>query len=100
MIPWKRKRQPAPVFLLGKSHGQRSLVSYSPWIHKESDTTEHTHTHTCTVKYNSAIKKKVVLQFSTALMNLKDSMLSKVSQKPKDQLFDLTYMQNLKKSVL
>ena len=23
--------QPAPVFLPGKSHGQRSLVSYSPW---------------------------------------------------------------------
>ena len=25
-----------PVFLLGKSHGQRSLVGYSPWSHKES----------------------------------------------------------------
>ena len=24
----------------GKSHGQRSLVGYSPWGHKESDTTE------------------------------------------------------------
>ena len=31
---------PTPVFLLGKSHGQRSLVSYSSWGHKESDTTE------------------------------------------------------------
>ena len=27
--------------LAGKFHGQRSLVSYSPWGHKESDTTEH-----------------------------------------------------------
>ena len=27
-------------FLLGESHGQRSLVGYSPWGHKESDTTE------------------------------------------------------------
>ena len=26
--------------LPGKSHGQRSLVDYSPWGHKESDTTE------------------------------------------------------------
>ena len=39
-IPWRRKWQTAPVFLPGKSHGQRSLVGYSPWGHKESDTTE------------------------------------------------------------
>ena len=39
-IFWRRKRQPTPVFLPGKFHGQRSLVSYSPWDHKESDTTE------------------------------------------------------------
>ena len=32
--------QPTPVFLLGESHGQRSLVGYSPWDCKESDTTE------------------------------------------------------------
>ena len=38
-IPWKRKWQPTLVFLPGKSHGQRSLVGYSPWGHKESDTT-------------------------------------------------------------
>ena len=31
---------PIPVFLPGESHGQRSLVSYSLWSHKESDTTE------------------------------------------------------------
>ena len=32
-----------------KIHGQRSLVGYGPWGHKESDTTEgHTHTHTHT----------------------------------------------------
>ena len=32
--------QPTPVFLPGRSHGQRSLLAYSPWGHKESDTTE------------------------------------------------------------
>ena len=37
--PWKRKWQPSPVFLLGKSHGWRSLVGYSPWGGKESDRT-------------------------------------------------------------
>ena len=36
----RRKWQPTPVFLPGESHGQRSLVGYSPWGHKESDTTE------------------------------------------------------------
>ena len=29
-IPWRRKWQPTPVFLPGKSHGQRSLVGHSP----------------------------------------------------------------------
>ena len=39
-IPWRRKWQPAPVFLPGKSHGQRSLAGYSPKGHKESEVTE------------------------------------------------------------
>ena len=34
------------VFLPGESHGQRSLVSYSPWGPRESDTTEATE-HAC-----------------------------------------------------
>ena len=33
-IPWRRKWQPTPVILPGISHGQRSLVGYSPWGHK------------------------------------------------------------------
>ena len=45
-IPWRRKQQPTPVFLPGKSHRQRSLAGYSPWGHKKSDMTECTHTHT------------------------------------------------------
>ena len=43
-VPWRRKWQPAPVFLHGKFHGQRSPVGSSPWGNKESNTTEHTHT--------------------------------------------------------
>ena len=42
-IPWRRKWQPTPVLLPGKSHGQRSLIDYSPWGCKESDTTEWLH---------------------------------------------------------
>ena len=37
---WRRKRQPTPVFMLGKSHGPRSLVGYNPWGRKKSDMTE------------------------------------------------------------
>ena len=32
MIPGRRKWQPTPVFLPGESHGQRSLVGYSPRV--------------------------------------------------------------------
>ena len=39
-ISWRKKRQPTPVFLPGKSHGPRNLVGYSPWGRKESDTTK------------------------------------------------------------
>ena len=39
-IPWRRRWQHTPVFLPGESHGEWSLVGYSPWGHKESDTTE------------------------------------------------------------
>ena len=42
-IPSRRKWQPTPVILPGKSHGQRSLACYSPWGLKESDTPS-THT--------------------------------------------------------
>ena len=67
------KWQPTPVFLLGKFHGQRSLVGYSPWDHKELDTAEqlsthmapvhtctHTHTHTRNDKYR-CIKRCIII---------------------------------------
>ena len=43
--PREKKWQPTPVFLPGESPGRRSLVRYSPWGHKESDTTEQLHFH-------------------------------------------------------
>ena len=45
-IPRRRKGQPTAGFLPGESHGRRSLVGYSPWGCKESDTTEVTE-HAC-----------------------------------------------------
>ena len=39
-MPWRRDWLPTPVFLPGESPVQRTLVGYSPWDHKESDSTE------------------------------------------------------------
>ena len=41
--PLEKEMATTPVFLPGKSHGQRSLAGYSPWGHKESDATERLH---------------------------------------------------------
>ena len=49
-MPRRRKWQPTPVFLPRKFQGQRSLMGYSLWGGKESDTTDHTHTRTHTYK--------------------------------------------------
>jgi len=39
-IPGRREWLPTPAFLPEESHGQRSLMGYSPWGCKESDSTE------------------------------------------------------------
>ena len=44
-MPWRKKWQPTLVLLPGNFHGPRSLVGYSPWGHKELDTTEQLHYH-------------------------------------------------------
>ena len=55
-IPWRRKWQPALESLPGKSHGERSLVGWSPWGHKVLGTTERL-TLTCLLTYLSGIGK-------------------------------------------
>ena len=53
-IPWRRRKwQPTPVFLPGKSYGQRNLVGYSPWGHKESAMTERLSRHACMESWES-----------------------------------------------
>ena len=49
-MPWRRKWHPTPVFLLRESQGQWSLVDYSPWGCKESETTEHLSTRMILVR--------------------------------------------------
>ena len=57
-ILWRRESLPTPVFLPGESHGQRSLVGYSPLAYKKSDMTEclntfsHIHTTCIFNKYS------------------------------------------------
>ena len=46
-IQWRRKWQPAPVFLSGKSHGQWNQVGYSPWSCGVRHDWTHTHIFHC-----------------------------------------------------
>ena len=69
-IPWKRAWQPTPVFLPGESHGQRSLVGYCPWSHKELDTAEatqyismHITLQICCRSWNKKLKQQITLNF-------------------------------------
>ena len=58
----RRKLQAAPVFLPGKSHGQRSLAGYNPWGHKELDMTSdwtHAHTHICVYTLSNQVTRGV-----------------------------------------
>ena len=48
---WRRKQLPAPGFLSGKSHGQRSLAGYSPWGCKR-------------VRYNLATKQTTRVRYT------------------------------------
>ena len=56
-IPWRRKWQPTPVSLPGKSHGHQSLVGCSPWGGKELGMTEQlTLTYNYTVEVTNRFK--------------------------------------------
>ena len=64
-IPWKRKWQPTPVFLLGESHGQRSLTGYSTWGFKSrtqlSDYTTTTTTTTSVICFKKILSPLICL---------------------------------------
>ena len=70
-IPWRRERLPTPVFWPGEFHGL-----YSPWGHKELDTTERLSLHTYTMEYYLAVKKNEVMPFAAMWMNLESVILS------------------------
>ena len=67
---WRRKWQPTPVFLPGKSHGLRILVGYSPWGCKEPDTTEWFHfTHIAKLHPNAMLSILPGFQHSFLLLH-------------------------------
>ena len=45
-IQWRKKWKPTPVFLPGKFYGQRGLVGYGLWGHKELDMTSYMTSYT------------------------------------------------------
>ena len=57
-MPWRRKWQPTPVFLPGKSSGPWSLVGYRPWGRKELDTTERVQFHFSLFTFNTPWRRK------------------------------------------
>ena len=66
---WRRQWHPTPVLLPGKSHGQRSLVGYSPWGGEESDTTERLRFHF------HALEKEMAIHSSVLAWNPRDGSL-------------------------
>ena len=68
-IPWRRKWQPTPVLLPGKSNGRRILVGYSSWGHKESDITEQFHFHFAT-SWTAARQASLSFTISQSLLKL------------------------------
>ena len=66
--PWRRKWQPTPIFLPGKSHAQRSLVGYGPWGCKEFYTTEQRNNNSMTP-----------LSHRSVILVLKNAVISKLS---------------------
>ena len=78
-IPWRRARQPSPVFLPGGSHGQRSLESYSPWDYKELDMTEQLGTAQHST-YIISLHCRALKNHITQPEKIKTNLLKSVSQ--------------------
>ena len=67
--PLEEEMATTPIFLLGESHGERSLVGYSPKGRKELDTAEVT-MHIRYLKYCKSDWKKMVLHFCVAYLTM------------------------------
>ena len=100
-IPWRREWQPTPVFLPGESHGQRGLVGYRPWGHKETDTTErvtHTHTHTHTrwevceltgykISFHNIYAGQIIILYTLIILQFICELYLKIAEKKFSHMF-------------
>ena len=69
--PLEKEMQPTPVLLPAESHGWRSLVGYSPWGHKELDTTEWLH---FTSLLLLVVWQKVTQHYKVIILQLKKNL--------------------------
>ena len=71
-IPWTKKWQPTPVFLPGDSHGQRSLMGYSPWGCKRAghDWSHFIHMHTCFHNPFFFFQTPIILGYKSTISSL------------------------------
>ena len=80
-ITLRRAWQSIPVFLPGKSHGQRSLAGYSQWGHKKLDTTERlTHTQWPQDPANHSRVNKKIFKKQYAYVKTKMNLWEKKAQ--------------------
>ena len=63
-IPWRGEWLPTPIFLPGEFHGQRRLVGYGSWTHKEPDTTKHLTLSLCLLRNIVGLKRIQPLNIS------------------------------------
>ena len=68
-IPWRRKRQPTPVFLPGEFHGWGSREGYSPQGCKELDTTEATYRPSTHAQERNLRSQRLPCDFQKPLFN-------------------------------
>ena len=68
--PWSRKWQPTPIFLPEKSHGQRSLVGYSPKGCKESDRTEQQSMHIAYLQHWVSFRYAAVVYINNSVIHI------------------------------
>ena len=73
--PLERKWQPTPVFLFGEFHGQRSLVGYSPWCRRESDTSERLSSHILYIAVDGVTKHAHCIYNSMCMCQSQSSTL-------------------------
>ena len=76
MIPWRRKWQPTPVLLPGKSRGLRSSVGYSPWSRKGLDTTEGLHHSTTSSHFRNGSNSNSIVSHSGSKNKMEEFPIS------------------------